>query len=69
LWGVVQVFNRQGQLLYYFGGKGTNAGEFQLPSGLVINHDDKVYVVDSFNRRIQVFQYVGVKNPATGATK
>jgi sugar lactone lactonase YvrE len=69
LWGVVQVFNRQGQLLYYFGAKGAHAGEFQLPSGLFINHDDKVYVVDSFNRRIQVFQYVGMKSSATGAAK
>ena len=33
LWGVVQVFNRQGELLYYFGSQGTHAGEFQLPAG------------------------------------
>ena len=66
LWGVVQVFNRQGQLLYYFGAKGTHAGEFQLPSGLFIDHDDRVFVVDSFNRRIQVFHYAGLKKPAHG---
>jgi len=29
-----------------------------------IDRNDKVYVVDSFNRRVQVFQYVGLKNPA-----
>jgi sugar lactone lactonase YvrE len=62
----VQVFNQQGQLLYYFGAKGTNAGEFQLPSGLFIDHDDHVYVVDSFNRRVQVFQYAGMKSPTGG---
>jgi sugar lactone lactonase YvrE len=65
----VQVFNRQGQLLYYFGAKGTHAGEFQLPSGLFINHDDKVYVVDSFNKRIQVFQFAAMKGLAAGAAK
>jgi sugar lactone lactonase YvrE len=64
LWGVVQVFNRQGQLLYYFGSKGTHAGEFQLPAGLFIDRDDRLFVVDSYNRRIQVFQYVGAKNAA-----
>ena len=64
LWGVVQVFNRQGQLLYYFGAKGTHAGEFQLPAGLFIDHDDRIFVVDSFNRRVQVFHYVGLKSPA-----
>ena len=63
---MVQVFNRQGQLLYYFGSRGTHAGEFQLPAGLFIDRDDRVYVVDSYNRRVQVFQYVGLKNPAKG---
>ena len=29
LTGLVQVFNREGQLLYYFGQKGTGFGEFQ----------------------------------------
>jgi hypothetical protein len=69
LWGVVQVFNQHGELLYYFGAKGTHAGEFQLPSGLFIDHGDKVFVVDSFNRRIQVFQFVGVKSQVAGAAK
>jgi hypothetical protein len=58
---VVQVFNREGQLLYYFGGRGTHAGEFQLPTGLFIDHDDRIFIVDSYNRRIQVFHYFGIK--------
>ena len=65
LWGVVQVFNRQGQLLYYFGSRGTHAGEFQLPAGVFIDREDRVYVVDSFNRRVQEFQYVGLKKTAS----
>jgi sugar lactone lactonase YvrE len=56
-------------LLYYFGAKGTHAGELQLPSGLFIDHDDRVYVVDSFNRRVQVFHYAGLKKPVTGGTR
>jgi sugar lactone lactonase YvrE len=66
IWGVVQVFNRQGQLLYYFGGEGTHAGQFQLPTGLFIDRDDRVFVVDSFNRRVQIFRYAGLKLPAMG---
>lgn len=68
-YGVVQVFNRQGQLLYYFGAEGTHAGEFQFPAGLFIDREDHVFVVDSFNRRIQQFQYVGLKQPAGGDAK
>jgi DNA-binding beta-propeller fold protein YncE len=55
----VQVFNEQGQLLYYFGGRGTGAEQFQLPAGLQIDKHDRIYVVDSFNRRVQVFHYYG----------
>jgi DNA-binding beta-propeller fold protein YncE len=60
LWGVVQVFDREGRLLYYFGNRGPRLGEFQLPSGMSIDRNDRVYVVDSFNRRVQVYQYYGV---------
>jgi len=62
----VQVFNRQGQLLYYFGGRGANAGQFQLPAGLFIDQNDRIYVVDSFNRRVQIFRYYGQKKQASG---
>ena len=55
--GTVQVFDRDGQLLYYFGQKGSGFGEFQLPTGLFIDHNDRVLVVDSYHRRVQVFQY------------
>src|SRR5271165_2619416 len=65
LWGVVQVFNGEGQLLYYFG-NGTGEGEFQMPAGLQIDKKDRVYVVDSYNRRIQVFQYFGAARQAGG---
>jgi sugar lactone lactonase YvrE len=69
LWGMVQVFNSKGQLLYHFGESGTHAGEFQLPAGLFIDHDDRVFVVDSFNRRVQVFHYAGLKQPVQGGTR
>ncbi len=53
----MQVFDRQGRLLYYFGQKGSGFGEFQLPTGLFIDRHDRVFVVDSYHRRVQVFQY------------
>jgi hypothetical protein len=59
MWSVVQVFNQEGQLLYYFGKLGTQPGAFQLPAGLTIDGRDRVYVVDSFTRRVQVYHYYG----------
>ncbi len=67
LWGVVQVFDREGRLLYYFGKRGIAAGDFQLPTSLSIDRNDRVFVVDSYNRRIQIFHYFGLRSE--GATK
>jgi len=65
-WGLVQVFDRKGRLLYRFG-NGTDFGQFQLPAGLFIDRNDRVYLVDSYNRRVQVFQYRAINQTATGA--
>ena len=65
LWGIVQVFNSEGQLLYYFG-NGTGAGQFQMPTGLQIDNNDHIYIVDSYNRRIQIFRYFGMTRQAEG---
>ena len=63
---MVQVFDREGQLLYNFGQKGSGFGEFQLPTGLFIDRHDRVLVVDSYNRRVQVFRYYGIKQARGG---
>jgi len=61
------VFDREGQLLYTFGKRGTRLGDFQLPAGLFIDRSDAVYVVDSYNHRVQVFQYHGLRAQVEGA--
>ena len=66
LWSVVQVFNREGQLLYYFGQMGTGLGAFQLPTGLGIDGQDRIYVVDSFNKRVQMFHYYRAAGAESG---
>jgi DNA-binding beta-propeller fold protein YncE len=55
----VQIFDSSGQLLLNLGEGGTNPGQFGLPAGIAIGLDNKIYVADSYNRRIQVFQYIG----------
>jgi sugar lactone lactonase YvrE len=65
----VQAFNRQGDLLYTFGERGTAPGEFQLPAGLCIDHNDRIYVVDSFNRRIQIFHFYAQGKSAKGGVQ
>lgn len=58
LFNRVQIFNGKGELLLAFGGDGGAPGELWLPSGLFLMQD-RIYVADSYNRRVQVFQFLG----------
>lgn len=58
LFNRVQIFDRQGRFLLAFGGPGGGAGDLWLPSGLFITRD-RIYVADSYNQRVQVYQFLG----------
>lgn len=57
----IQIFDTDGAFLLGFGNGGEGPGAFQMPAGLAI-WDDMIYVVDSYNRRVQVFRYIGEEN-------
>jgi sugar lactone lactonase YvrE len=59
LFNNLQIFDLSGKLLLIVGGSGTAPGEFALPNGIAIGADNRIYVADSLNHRIQVFQYIG----------
>jgi tripartite motif-containing protein 2/3 len=52
----IEVFNREGHLLFRFGQSGTQPGEFHAPKGICTDSKDRLYVMDSGNLRVQVFQ-------------
>lgn len=54
---VVQIFDQDGQFLLAFGEPGHQEGEFWLAAGIAI-HNDRIYVADSANRRVQEFEYL-----------
>jgi DNA-binding beta-propeller fold protein YncE len=62
----VQIFDPQGRLLLFFGELGSRLGEFYLPAGLYVDGQDRIYVADQYNKRIDVFQYIGPKEPTAG---
>jgi sugar lactone lactonase YvrE len=59
---VIQIFDASGRLLLAVGEHGQGKGQFWLPNGIFVGFDDTIYVADAYNRRVQVFRYIG---PAT----
>lgn len=56
----VLVFNAQtGEHLFNFGKRGSGTGEFNLPRSVAVGKDNRLYVVDGGNFRIQIFDAEG----------
>ena len=48
-------FNSDGKLVKSVGGQGGKTGQFDYPHGIAISQDNKLFVCDTCNHRIQVF--------------
>jgi DNA-binding beta-propeller fold protein YncE len=55
----IKVFDLSGSLLMKFGRPGNKKGEFLYPNGVTVSDDGKIFVSDSNNARIQVFDQKG----------
>ena len=55
----LSVYTPEGKLLHEWGKSGTGPGDFHYPGGMVIAGDDRLYVADQTNHRIQVFDLAG----------
>ena len=55
----VQIFDPQGRILMAFGQEGPGDGEFWLPAGVCIDSQDRIWVADTYNCRVQVFEFLG----------
>ena len=56
--GNFQIFNDAGELLMFIGNRGTDGGPgmFMLPSGLAVDEDGRVYMVDQYFSKVDVFR-------------
>jgi sugar lactone lactonase YvrE len=52
----IQIFDFQGKFLYYWGSPGNKEEEFWMPSGIMIDRDETIWVTDTYNSRIQIFK-------------
>ena len=51
----VSVFDTTGAFRFAFGERGTEPGQLNFPTNVVVDTDGSVYVTDSMNFRVQVF--------------
>ena len=68
---LVNIFTANGNGGLYFGkiggvGNGTATGEFNGPRGIVIDSDDIIYIADSINDRVQIFNSDGTYQKSIG---
>jgi len=55
----IAKFSAEGKFLLDWGQKGTKAGEFDTPHNVLIGPDQRIYVADRGNNRMQVFDSNG----------
>jgi sugar lactone lactonase YvrE len=55
----VAHFDAQGRLIKAWGEEGTGPGQFALPHAIAVDSNNRVYVADRNNARIQVFDTAG----------
>ena len=56
--GNFQIFDAQGNLLLFIGDRANTPGpaRFMLPAGIAVDEDGRVYMVDQFYRKVDVFR-------------
>lgn len=53
------MYNRRGDFLMSIGGVGNAPGRFHLPAGVWTDARNRVFVADTLNGRVSVFQFLG----------
>ena len=56
--GNFQIFNADGELLMFIGDRSTTAepAKYMLPAGIDVDEDGRIYLIDQFFRKLDVFR-------------
>ena len=50
------IYDSSGEFMNEFGGEGWGPGWFSYPKDICIDHKGRLFVADTFNKRVQIFQ-------------
>lgn len=53
------MYNKGGEFLMAIGGVGSSPGQFHLPAGVWVDAHNRIFVADTLNGRVSVFQFLG----------
>lgn len=53
--------NQDSRVVFTFGSKGLGRGQFDVPLGIVVDTEDRIYIADSKNQRVQTFDLTGIE--------
>ena len=65
----VNVMDLEGNVMMVFGSKGETEGQFDYPHGITVDGENNIYVADSGNNRVQLFNEDGVFQRVVGDEK
>lgn len=54
--GLIYQYDKEGNLLAAFGGKGKKKGTFEKPTSLALDSQERIYVLDGTGANIQIFE-------------
>lgn len=54
--GLIYQYDKEGNLLAAFGGKGKKKGTFEKPSSIALDSQERIYVLDGTGANIQIFE-------------
>ncbi len=57
----IQKFNADGEFLFQWGGHGWKPGQFVRPQSIAVDQEDRIWVADACNHRLQLFDARGDK--------
>eukprot|EP01102_Stenamoeba_stenopodia_P012213 TRINITY_DN3827_c0_g1_i1.p1 TRINITY_DN3827_c0_g1~~TRINITY_DN3827_c0_g1_i1.p1 ORF type:complete len:816 (-),score=177.57 TRINITY_DN3827_c0_g1_i1:136-2583(-) len=55
----LHIYDSNGQFVRSIGSRGSGKGEFYLPTGITIDNEGNIFVSDTGNKRVQVFNWSG----------